>query len=1339
MSKNINSFSQNINQVVKQQANELARIAAVQKSMTTNDTFVTYDYEDESGQTIRYQLPSYEAVMNRLRAVEESIMSLNNGRGAINLQDGSRRTLQLSSIPHTPDQITGLENPSTFTVDGNWFFEDFMYPGAQVEINLTGQIEDTADRVRVVRVILDANNSAAQTIWENDLSVNSYDYVSLKTLLSDNGVPYYEDEETVQLPLVSNQVNGYFQITEDPIVSGGNVWYQLDSIDYQTISPNGIDQGRNNVLSKGDHLAYQDTIFQIVEIDQTKMQVRLQRTSGVQSPGAFAQLTFFQDPFRDKTVKIRFGAHEYDIIYFKGVAEQYNLLGDTWSTPVRFSSDELVLKGSVGLRETPFAEYYYQYIFDWGRNMIDEVRDRKLSAWSGQIPNVPVLNVDDFRVVQINTQINAAIDTTDVKNTAAEIESVKSQISSLKRTIAAQKTDLQATTDLYQYNSIQNQISTNVTDLSNLQTTYSTLVDSFQSMVRENSAITTDPKYHIRGFFPVPEFKYRDNNEIVAEEIIGFDVAYRYIREDSTATQLNTFKYTDDNGTEYTGTFTDWVIKRGPMKEKVRDEELMIRVWKAENTADGTETNINQIDIPISKGEKVEFKVRSISEAGYPGCPLTSEWSNSVVVSFPPTLSTTNEMADLIKKINDDALTITIQNNLESEGLITHIDDTVPNTNSVNGIYFKHLAKNIAYEETAVDEAGITTVHSISIQDKISQIFTQLDETTRLGHKNASLIDDVSNRVYEWKITQDENNASVDVSLKFLRSQYDDTSATVRSIYDSSTDTLRANRFVLRTLDSKEYKVAMTFENDEVYIGAPGTEDSSVYPVHVNDLYLHEDADSNHPSFSLIERLYEHGDRIAQNEEDVIIINSSVTEMNASLATKATKPELLDVSYIANAAKRATDAITSPEENTNDWYELYVKKLHLQYGTTITDEAGDGQLQIFGGSGGFGAVYLDEVMFDNATQSLKDLWQDTDDVSHRLNQVEEHVDKIDEDLYAVFTVEGTQYTATLDNLVVNNIDVNGALRLNDTENGGKISIGSGKFEPKSMSGTDAVGQFDDIILTGAYPFNTLGEELSNLTDNFGALDASIHDNEELIQEVSTRLAAIEVVTPEGGAYAVEVGTHVAAEVVYTDALRVTKDGINEDGHLIKNPQYAEVTTDGSVLIVNGNMKVSDSTKGAGDLTVTNDLSVGGTVRAEEFLYPLNGQNASLGESVMDCCTLCSSINKWLGNSFGNYSKNSFEGTLEVNYQSIKVGETDGCLLRNNYDTTGQKGLEVNGNFDIERDCHIKGNFTVDGSIYFPSKTVVVGDIIIGTQSLRDLLDRWLGINGGDVPNPSNGG
>jgi len=70
--------------------------------------------------------------------------------------------------------------------------------------------------------------------------------------------------------------------------------------------------------------------------------------------------------------------------------------------------------------------------------------------------------------------------------------------------------------------------------------------------------------------------------------------------------------------------------------------------WKSENVADGSEININQIDIPITKGEKVEIKVRTISEAGYPDNPLKSDWSEPIIISFPSNLTTRNAMADLV-------------------------------------------------------------------------------------------------------------------------------------------------------------------------------------------------------------------------------------------------------------------------------------------------------------------------------------------------------------------------------------------------------------------------------------------------------------------------------------------------------------------------------------------------------------------------------------------------------------------------------------------------------------------------------------------------------------------
>ena len=726
--KNVNSFSENMRKTITAQTNILSLLSSIQKSMTTNDTFVQYEHDDINGNDTKvYELPSYNTIINKLSAIEKSISNLSSGKGTINLTDGTRRQIKLTNIPETPAQITGLEDPSTFKLDTNWFFEDLMFPGATVQIDLTGKIEDSADRVRVSRVILDSRETAAQELWNTNLSVNAYDYISLKALLTYNNVRYSEDIETIELPLVSNTAAGEFQVVKDPEIINGNTWYKVDTINYSTISSDGEGEFKNNILSVGDVLAYENTLYTIQEIDQNTNKIRIKVISGTAIPGLYTIFRYYQDPFRDKTINVRFGANEYNIIYIKGVNEDFNLLSNSWSTPIKFSSNDLIYENDGSQN---FLNFYNANIVDWGANMIADAKQRAIKAYYGTIPNAPVLIGNDLRVVQINTQINAAIDTAEVKKTAAEIETAKSQINSLKATIASQKTELQSITEMDKYNSMQQQIATNMTDLQNLQASYSTLVSNLKNIVKDNQAVNVNPKYHVRGFFAIPEYKYRDVAQTIPEEIIGFEIAYRYICNDNTGVKLNTFNYTDVTGTsQVTGTFTDWSIMQGKLKTRVYNNATGLYEWSTETVADGTEININQIDIPITKGEKVEIKVRSISEAGYPENPLRSVWSNSVIIEFPDTLSTNNEIADLITEVNDDAMEIAINNTLNSIGVQAHMDDSIANTNSVNGLYYKHEAKNISYENETD-----TGIESISMQDKINDIdnrLSSLEQTLR--------------------------------------------------------------------------------------------------------------------------------------------------------------------------------------------------------------------------------------------------------------------------------------------------------------------------------------------------------------------------------------------------------------------------------------------------------------------------------------------------------------------------------------------------------------------------------------------------------------------------------
>jgi hypothetical protein len=49
------------------------------------------------------------------------------------------------------------------------------------------------------------------------------------------------------------------------------------------------------------------------------------------------------------------------------------------------------------------------------------------------------------------------------------------------------------------------------------------------------------------------------------------------------------------------------------------------------------------------------------------------------------------------------------------------MDDSIANTNSVNGLYYKHEAKNISYENETD-----TGIESISVQDKVDDLEMRL-------------------------------------------------------------------------------------------------------------------------------------------------------------------------------------------------------------------------------------------------------------------------------------------------------------------------------------------------------------------------------------------------------------------------------------------------------------------------------------------------------------------------------------------------------------------------------------------------------------------------------------
>lgn len=710
---NQNSFAQNVAELANNANIAIASLNAVTESIIGDDASVIVDLPNDTSVTII----SNNNILHRLSAVEDTVKAFTSGQGSVKLVDGTNRKIQVTTIPITPEKIENIDQVTNFNINNNWFFEDLMFPKMTVTFNLKGKVDDDSDRIKMNRVIIDLSNNKGEILnfYNEYINGKKLSYAGLIDLLNSNDIlSYYEDDQIIDFPLYEDEYVGKFNVLNKEIIDG-NLYYYLDSIYYGMNNKYDQNVSNNIKLKIGDKLRFQQSIYVINNIDEASNRIDLKCEIGFDIIGLNDDLYFYNEPFKSKNINIAIGINEINCIFFKAVNENYNIVSNNWSDMTSFVSNDLILENN----NITLEEYYMQYVSDFGAEWIAQAKERKVSAYNGLIPNTVNLVANDFKVVQINTQINSALDTTEIKNVQAQIVTLKSNIKTLRTTISKQKADLTNSTDQKDRTYLQELIATNTNKLDSIVTEYNSNVDYLNTYLVENKAATNSPKYRVRGFFAIPEYQYKDPiNKLGKQEIIGFDIKYRYLKMDETGVPLTTFEYTNSNSNKVSAVFSDWNIVKSIYKEKKLNEESGIYEWVAENDADGTQININQVDIPISDGEKVEFMVRAVSEAGYPENPLKSEWSNSVIIEFPSNLSTTDQLVNILNDAKSESISIKLEDTLKSSGYYTHINDEVISPID-NTVMYHHDAKNISFRYINNSDSSNNIISTVNLYDYI--------------------------------------------------------------------------------------------------------------------------------------------------------------------------------------------------------------------------------------------------------------------------------------------------------------------------------------------------------------------------------------------------------------------------------------------------------------------------------------------------------------------------------------------------------------------------------------------------------------------------------------------
>ena len=352
--KNINSFADNVSKLVKSTNNAIASLNALNETMTTENDTVSIELEE--GNNI--QIPSYANLIHRMKTVENTVDSFSSGNGVVKLADGTHRYVRVSNLPSIPKKIEGVVSPSYFNIDANWYFESLMFPRIIVNLDLTNKVEEDSDRIKVCRIIIN-NDDFNKTFYETYIKDKNLSYDSLITILGDNDISYFKDEDVIDFPLTTQQILGDFIIEKTEIING-ELWYYINDVNYST---NGEDNLRNINLKINDTLKYKNSLYKIEEVDLTLNKIRIISNLGMDVPSIGGVFTIYESPFKKKEIKIAIGIDEINCIYLKGVNENYNLLASDWSEPINFITNELTYEDN---KNETLVNYYYNNVSDFG-------------------------------------------------------------------------------------------------------------------------------------------------------------------------------------------------------------------------------------------------------------------------------------------------------------------------------------------------------------------------------------------------------------------------------------------------------------------------------------------------------------------------------------------------------------------------------------------------------------------------------------------------------------------------------------------------------------------------------------------------------------------------------------------------------------------------------------------------------------------------------------------------------------------------------------------------------------------------------------------------------------
>jgi hypothetical protein len=688
---------------------------------TINDSFFTkkaHLFAEIDDKT--YVIPSFLSLENKINMLQENFENLvkapETSEAYFNF-DGNTRAIEVRKYSHVPDSIELNNNITSFSIDNNDVFKDFMTPIPYINIPLPSLPNDIVE-VNVKKIIAKSNslknlfkNKLAYTETVDNKEVVKY-HNTINSTFSDiyklllnyvEDTDYVEYDTVYKLPIRKNIGTGTYiieQVVSDEINDDleeiitlklrGDLTYKL------------FDDTIEKPLQVGDELINYDGTGKVkiteVRTNSNTIVVKVVNGEYLNFVGTdsydtnndtdihdLSKLRFhaaFDFGEADKYIKLPLEEDQYVFIAVAALNSRMNVQS-SWGTGILMNTFELVNNDI----QQQFKTYYDNNVKNLGDVLLEmsNMITSPITSLSQDMFNTlttlkPVIPATSLSVMQINKHLNSSTTVRNIRNAynqkktaEMDLSEVQSKINELNEKLSTISFNDTSgirpvyTAQLSQFNKQKNELLNTINDSINI---ISLNVNSAELPI-ENA------KYRIRGFY-VPDFTNIDELNI-NNHIIGLHVQYRY--KNISSETGNAVSLTSADNTQ-TYIYSDWNDLNTRNKVKIAECNNGIYSYNYEQSNEAiNEPSYNQIDIPISQGETVDIRLKVIYDFGQPYITMMSDWSEIINISFPDEFAKDVPVLTIIEENNNDIETNRFNNILETTGVNNHINDSFMDQN----------------------------------------------------------------------------------------------------------------------------------------------------------------------------------------------------------------------------------------------------------------------------------------------------------------------------------------------------------------------------------------------------------------------------------------------------------------------------------------------------------------------------------------------------------------------------------------------------------------------------------------------------------------------------------